>query len=77
VFGDEVGRRVTTFKKAWQVTLLRASGYQPEWTKGRLTDGCRQRLAEIDLHFHDLRHHAEPRIMPRRFVVSTLLAEFL
>ena len=35
-----------TFKKAWQVTLLRASGYQPEWTKGRLTDACRQQIAE-------------------------------
>ena len=54
VFGDEVGRRVTTFKKAWQVTLLKASGYEPEWTKGRLTDARRQRIAEIDLHFHDL-----------------------
>ena len=61
VFGDEVGRPVTTFKKAWQVTLLRASGYQPQWTKGRLTDACKQRLAEIDLHFHDLRHEAGSR----------------
>ena len=61
VFGDEVGRPVTTFTKAWQVTLLRASGCQPEWTKGRLTDGCRQRLNEIDLHFHDLRHEAGSR----------------
>jgi putative ABC transport system permease protein len=61
VFGDEVGRPVTTFKKAWQVTLLNASGCAPEWTKGRLTDACRQRLAEIDLHFHDLRHEAGSR----------------
>jgi hypothetical protein len=61
VFGDEVGRHVTTFKKAWQVTLLRASGFQPEWTRGRLTDACRRRLAEIDLHFHDLRHEAGSR----------------
>ena len=34
VFGDEVGRRVTTFKKAWQVTLLKASGHEPEWRSG-------------------------------------------
>ena len=61
VFGDEVGRPVTTFKKAWQVTVLRSGGFQPEWTKCRLTDACRRRLAEIDLHFHDLRHEAGSR----------------
>src|SRR5712691_5747049 len=52
---------MTTFKKARQVTLLKASGYEPEWTKGRLTNACRQRIAEIDLHFHDLRHEAGSR----------------
>jgi integrase len=61
VFGDEVGRPITTFKKSWQVTVLRSAEFQPEWTKGRLTDACRRRLAEIDLHFHDLRHEAGSR----------------
>jgi integrase len=61
VFGDEVGRPVTTFKNAWHVTLLKASGYEPEWTKGRLTEACRRRVTEIDLHFHDLRHEAGSR----------------
>ena len=28
---------------------------------GKLSDACRQRLIEIDLHFHDLRHEAGSR----------------
>jgi len=31
----------------------------------KLASSCIEKLAEIDLHFHDLRHYAEPVIMPR------------
>jgi hypothetical protein len=59
--------RLKTFKKAWQVAVLKAHGVDPHWRKGSykdLTAECQQRIREINLHWHDLRHHAELRIMP-------------
>jgi integrase len=42
---------------------MSAHGVTPERKRkgGSLTDACRQRLAEIDLHVHDLRHEAASR----------------
>ena len=63
VFGNASGHKVSSPKKAWEVTVLKAHGIKPEWTKGikKLTPGMREQLRGIDLHFHDLRHEAGSR----------------
>ena len=57
VFG-ELGKRIKSVKKAWETTVLKAHGHEPEWVRGSLSADSRARLAAIDLHFHDLRHEA-------------------
>ena len=76
VFGNEVGERVTTFKRAWEAAVLRAHGQKPEYvvrtdartdgtTRKRftavLTPASRAYLRTINLHFHDLRREAGSR----------------
>ena len=65
VFGDEMGRRVSSPKTAWQTCVLKAHGYAPAHDrKQRCVDAAaRRRYAEIDLHFHDLRHEAGSRLV--------------
>ena len=60
VFGDEIGQRVSSPKKAWETAVLKAHGHTPEWVKGSntLAPGSRSGYREIDLRFHDLRHEA-------------------
>jgi integrase len=59
VFGDAVGGRVRSMWRAWDTTVLRAHGVTPQWdTHGNLAAASRAALRRIDLHFHDLRHHA-------------------
>jgi integrase len=41
--------------------VLKAHGIKPERTRGRLSAACREKLDEIDLNFHDLRHEAGSR----------------
>jgi integrase len=43
VFGNELGERVNSFKKAWQTLVLEAHGYTPHWKKGRM-DRTRHRI---------------------------------
>lgn len=57
VFGA-LGARILNIKKAWETTVLRAHGYEPEWVRGALAPSSRQQLEAVDLHFHDLRHEA-------------------
>ena len=62
VFGNEVGKRVKSHKRAWQTAVLKAHGYEPTYTKTlNLTAASRAALATIDLHFHDLRREAGSR----------------
>ena len=63
VFGDEIGQRVSSPKKAWETAVLKAHGHTPEWVKGSntLAPGSRSGYREIDLRFHDLRHEAGSR----------------
>lgn len=76
VFGNEVGQQVKNVKRAWQRALLKAHGFVPRYTTGRivqkgsrkvqlrtgmLTPECLAALAQIDLHFHDLRREAGSR----------------
>jgi integrase len=62
VFGDEVGTRVKSKKRAWQTAVLKAHGHTPGYTKTmNLTAESRATLATIDLRFHDLRREAGSR----------------
>ena len=64
VFGDwESGAFVKDFRKAWEHVVLLSAGVKPV-VIGRhkgLTEECRTKLADIDLHFHDLRHEGLSR----------------
>lgn len=63
VFGTENGEFLANFKTAWESLLLVANGHTTKRAKpGARVD--RAKLREIDLHWHDLRHHAESSIMP-------------
>jgi integrase len=74
VFGDEIGRRVGSVRRAWQTAVLRAHRHQPVWIwkkregpndKGnsRLSQESEAAYRAIDLHFHDLRHEAGSRLL--------------
>lgn len=63
IFGDdETGAKQASYRKAWETCVLRAHKHEPRWTeKGGLDAASRARLADIGLHFHDLRHEAALR----------------
>ena len=63
VFGNRVGRRVSSPKKAWETAVLKAHGHTPVWVKGahRLAPASRAAYQAVDLKFHDLRHEAGSR----------------
>ncbi len=74
VFGDEIGRRVGSVKRAWQTAVLRAYGHKPVWlwtrkqgpnNKGttKLSPESQAAYRMIDLHFHDLRHEGGSRLL--------------
>jgi integrase len=64
VFGDVVGQRVSSVRKAWDTAVLKAHGHSPVWVGGNaLSPECRSKLRTIDLHFHDLRHEAGSRFV--------------
>ena len=62
VFGSLDGEFVASFKTAWESLLLVANGYQTKRTKpGTRVD--RQKLRDIDLHWHDMRHEGACRLL--------------
>jgi integrase len=64
VFGEWAdGAQVADFRRAWESVLLLASGVKPDYQGRRmkLSQACAERLREIDLHFHDLRHEGLSR----------------
>jgi integrase len=65
VFGNELGQRVGSFKRAWQTLVLKAHGYSARWKKGGWTEldaESKARYQSIDLHFHDLRREFASRL---------------
>ena len=66
VFGNEIGERVTSTRKAWQTAVLRAFGHTPQWTaNGGFAPASRAAWRAIDFRFHDLRHEAALRLVER------------
>ncbi len=64
VFGDQMGRKVASTKRAWNTAVLKAHGHVPQWaTQGKLAPVSRAALEAIDLHFHDLRHEGGSRLL--------------
>ena len=64
VFGDAVGGRTKSIKKAWETAVLKATGHEPAWTASHaLTAESRAALRAANLHFHDLRHEAGSRML--------------
>jgi integrase len=74
VFGDEIGRRVGSIRRAWQTAVLRVHGHKPIWIwrrkegpndKGttRLSPESEAAYRAIDLQFHDLRHEGGSRLL--------------
>jgi integrase len=64
VFGSEVGTRVLGFARAWHRAILKSHGHTPTYTPtANLTPKSRAALAEVGLHFHDLRREAGSRWM--------------
>lgn len=61
VFGDASGGRVKSVKKAWAVVVLRAHGFEPEWSGTKLSAKSKAQLARIDLEFKDLRRECALR----------------
>ena len=62
VFGNEIGQRVQSTKRAWNTAVLKAHGRGVSYTKTmNLSPESRRAIAEIDLHFHDLRREAGSR----------------
>jgi hypothetical protein len=65
VFGSPSGEFQDSFKTAWESLLLLANGHDTKRSKpGARVD--RAALRRVDLHWHDMRHHAASLIMRRR-----------
>jgi integrase len=75
VFGNQIGRRVRSVKRAWQTAVLKAHGHTPVWVwtkkkngpngKGNtnLSPDSKAVYRALDLHFHDLRHEGGSRLL--------------
>ena len=73
VFSNAAGEPVRHFRKAWETTILRANGHQPEWEKGSnkpLTQESHAAFRGINLHWHDLRHEYASRLVERGVPLS-------
>jgi integrase len=69
VFSDEVGEPVGCFKGAWTLTVLKAHGISPQWTREygwkEASPECKRLLREIDLRWHDLHQEYASRLVER------------
>jgi len=63
VFGEATtGAYVKNFRSAWETLLLVANGVPPMRVGSGHRVANREALAQIDLHWHDLRHEALSRL---------------
>jgi len=62
VFGSSSGEFMASFKTAWESLLLLANGHDTKRAKpGARVD--REKLRQIDLHWHDTRHEGACRLL--------------
>jgi len=71
VFGGQEGEFQDSFKTAWESLLLRANGFDITRAKKGARVG-REKLREIDLHFHDLRHEGACRLLADGVDIRTI-----
>jgi integrase len=71
VFGSPAGEYTETFKTAWESLLLVANGHDTKRAKhGARVD--REKLRQIDLHWHDLRHEGACRLLSDGVDIRTI-----
>jgi integrase len=71
VFGSSAGEYVDSFKTAWESLLLVANGHDTKRAKpGARVD--REKLRQIDLHWHDLRHEGACRLLADGVDIRTI-----
>ena len=71
VFGSPEGEYQDSFKTAWESLLLRANGHDiTRAKKGARVD--REKLRQIDLHWHDLRHEGACRLLADGVDIRTI-----
>ena len=67
MFGEATtGAYVASLKSAWETLLLLANGIKPTRAGSGKRVSNRKALAQIDLHWHDLRHEALSRLAAAR-----------
>jgi integrase len=65
VFGNELGQRIGSIKRAWQTCVLKAHGQTPRWRPrgwSELDAESKAHYRRIDLRFHDLRREFASRL---------------
>ena len=71
VFGSPAGEYAESFKTAWESLLLVANGHDTKRAKhGARVD--REKLRQIDLHWHDLRHEGACRLFSDGVNIRTI-----
>jgi integrase len=67
VFSDETGQRLPLFHQAWVLTVLRAHGIKPKWSRRlnykALSRESQDAFRQINLRWHDLRHEYASRLV--------------
>jgi integrase len=71
VFGSSTGNFVESFKTAWESLLFVANGHETKRARsGARLD--REKLRQIDLHWHDLRHEGACRLLADGVDIRTI-----
>ena len=73
VFGNAIGQKVLSIKRAWMTAVLKANGVPATYDgSANLVPASRAALAQINLHFHDLRREAGSRWMDGGLPLGTI-----
>jgi len=73
IFGSVIGNQVLGFRRAWHTAVLKSHGHTPTYTAtANVTGSSRAALADINLHFHDLRRERGSRWMGGGIPLATI-----